>query len=360
MGRLMRFRMTAVELGAAAGVFRLARALQKPKLSVLTYHGFIDHDRRYVGQYAYLYRYCVSADRLGEQISFLKRTAHIVDAEEFLHIVDTGVVPRHSVLLTIDDALRSVIDVALPVFAVYDIRPIILVPTNGPNTAESATPWTQWHESLAGLILTDATAIAGSWRNFKDILAKLPLSPNGDALTMIKVLREAAWSSDSELHTELIRRAREAVGREPDPDLLRYSETSGLVMESMTWNQIRTASLYGAEIGGHTITHPRLSLLSNSSLKRELTQSAVDIEKQIGTPCRFFALPYGHPADFHPSQAAVLAQAGYHVAFTQEGGPCALPPQPLHISRTGIESVSTQAQVEFFTSRRPIRIASEN
>lgn len=64
--------------------------------------------------------------------------------------------------------------------------------------------------------------------------------------------------------------------------------------ESMNWiqiNQIANDPL--CTIGGHTVTHPRMTTLSNRELEKEVGQCMEDIACNIGKTINCFAYPYG-------------------------------------------------------------------
>ncbi|MGB9620052.1 MAG: polysaccharide deacetylase family protein [Armatimonadota bacterium] len=79
----------------------------------------------------------------------------------------------------------------------------------------------------------------------------------------------------------------------------------------MTAEQIRRMSDAGFEIGSHTMTHPRLTELSDADLNRELSDSKHVLEDLIGREVVAFSYPYG--AYDYRVLAAVEA-AGYRCA----------------------------------------------
>jgi peptidoglycan/xylan/chitin deacetylase (PgdA/CDA1 family) len=79
----------------------------------------------------------------------------------------------------------------------------------------------------------------------------------------------------------------------PSADLLRWSEVEELARA-------------GIEIGAHSVTHPRMSLLSPKETEEELLRSRATIEDRIGRPVRSFAYPYGE------STPGVRAAVGRH------------------------------------------------
>ena len=76
--------------------------------------------------------------------------------------------------------------------------------------------------------------------------------------------------------------------------------------ELLRWSEVEELARAGIEIGAHTVTHPRMSLLSPKETEEELLRSRAAIEDRIGRPVRSFAYPYGE------STPAVRAAVGRH------------------------------------------------
>lgn len=83
-------------------------------------------------------------------------------------------------------------------------------------------------------------------------------------------------------------------------------------LATMTWDELRALAADGVEIGSHTVSHPHLTRLDDTELRRELVESREIVEDQMGRPCRFLAYPFGEDDD-RVRHAARLA--GYLAAF---------------------------------------------
>lgn len=81
----------------------------------------------------------------------------------------------------------------------------------------------------------------------------------------------------------------------------------------MGWDQLRTLSSEGFEIGSHSATHPRMAGLQTGQVEAEVSQSIAAIERQLGTRVLTFAFPYGR----HDGLEAVEAvrRSGCRLAF---------------------------------------------
>lgn len=97
------------------------------------------------------------------------------------------------------------------------------------------------------------------------------------------------------------------------------------------WNRLRFLADHGWEVGSHTASHPRLSRLDDAALAFQLQSSKTVCERELSTPCRSIAYPYG---DVSPRVVSAAKVAGYSFG-------AALPvhfhaPHPLTWPRVGI------------------------
>ncbi|MGV2703806.1 polysaccharide deacetylase family protein [Aeromonas salmonicida] len=87
------------------------------------------------------------------------------------------------------------------------------------------------------------------------------------------------------------------------------------------------------EIGGHTLTHPRLSTLEPEQQAQEIRANKERLERLLGHPLLSFAYPYG---DLNESAKAEASAAGYRYAVATNSGPRAMHQDPLQIRRIAI------------------------
>ena len=87
------------------------------------------------------------------------------------------------------------------------------------------------------------------------------------------------------------------------------------------------------EIGGHTLTHPRLSTLAPEQQAREIRANKERLERLLGHPLLSFAYPYG---DLNESAKAEACAAGYRYAVATNSGPRTMHRDPFQIRRIAI------------------------
>jgi peptidoglycan/xylan/chitin deacetylase (PgdA/CDA1 family) len=104
-------------------------------------------------------------------------------------------------------------------------------------------------------------------------------------------------------------------------------------LRCMSWDDLRDLADKGWEIGSHSCSHPRLKRLDDERLAAELTESRLECERQIGTPCRALAYPRGTCDD---RLARAARDCGYLFAATVGQGPT--PPLPYQWPRIAMRN----------------------
>ena len=89
----------------------------------------------------------------------------------------------------------------------------------------------------------------------------------------------------------------------------------------LTWDQVRTMTATGIEMGAHTQSHPILTRVSLAQARQELEGSKNRIEAEINQPVKLFAYPNGLSTDFNADLQTILAQLNFAAAFTLLPGP---------------------------------------
>jgi peptidoglycan/xylan/chitin deacetylase (PgdA/CDA1 family) len=80
----------------------------------------------------------------------------------------------------------------------------------------------------------------------------------------------------------------------------------------LNWDEVAQLSRHKlAEIGAHTVTHPKLSAFSRARQEFEITRSKADLEERIGRPVASFAYPYASAAHINQLSVELMQQAGF-------------------------------------------------
>ena len=84
---------------------------------------------------------------------------------------------------------------------------------------------------------------------------------------------------------------------------------------TMTWDEVKQlAASPLCTIGSHTVTHPRLSNLSEAEIEFELMESKQQIETHIGKEVKYLSYPYGWKTDVN-EQVVEMANRLYVADF---------------------------------------------
>ena len=87
----------------------------------------------------------------------------------------------------------------------------------------------------------------------------------------------------------------------------------------LTEEQVVHMSRSGFEIGSHTRSHFNCGSSDEAALRREIVESKADLEALLHTPQRFFAFPWGLPANMSAA-ALQIAQTTYRYVLSAFGG----------------------------------------
>lgn len=96
-----------------------------------------------------------------------------------------------------------------------------------------------------------------------------------------------------------------------------FAQTAPPGDRPLTWPEIRELSATGWAIEAHSCAHWPHAGLAAAALTRELTQSRQLIERELGSPARFYAFPYG---SYDRRTLRALGAAGYRAGFSVHGG----------------------------------------
>lgn len=95
----------------------------------------------------------------------------------------------------------------------------------------------------------------------------------------------------------------------------------------MNWDQINQCFKAGIEIGSHSLTHGVLVELESSELKKEISESKIELENRLQTEITSFAYPYKFPEEkkkFTKDLYQLLKMNNYRTCVTTRIG-CVTP-----------------------------------
>ncbi|AUG81350.1 hydrolase [Kitasatospora sp. MMS16-BH015] len=263
------------------------------RLAVLAYHGVPD------------------PRSFAAQLDRLRRLATPVSLLEVERAVAEGrPLPPRSVLITFDDADRTVLTTALPQLAARRIPAAAFVIAELIGTDQPF--W--WHEAeYLARHGGRARAVAGPG----GVLAGLKALPDPDRRRSLHELRVSATHQAP----------RQEQLRPEDLHLLRAA---------------------GVAIGNHTLGHPSLSRCDDTTVQAEINGAHAILTQWLGEAPAAFAYPDG---GYDPRADAVLRQLGYRLAFLSDHRLSPrLPAHPLRISRLQVDATTSIRRIDSLLS----------
>jgi peptidoglycan/xylan/chitin deacetylase (PgdA/CDA1 family) len=291
--RALRAAISTPAAAWAASLLERSTEGASPTCAILTYHRVLDPETN-LTTYPGL---CVRPAELEAQLAEIVRRYEVIGLDALLSARrGEASLPRRSVLLTFDDAYTDFAANAWPILTGMSLPAVVFVPTDFAARPDLAF----WWERLYELVV-----LAG---------------PRGVIDTPIGPLR---------VHSPRTRRA--AFGR-----LRSYVKAEGegevrailAQLESavdapparghaLGWGELRQLAAAGATLAPHSKTHRLLPQLDDSTLRMELEEPRMDLEREIGASPPAVAYPSGA----HDARVRKAARsAGYELAFTTRRG----------------------------------------
>lgn len=253
----------------------------------------------------------VSAGFLDAWLASLRRAGVPVIAidDAAARICDPGRHPsgRRFVVITFDDGYADNLTCALPILEKYAAPFALYVTTDLVEGGESL-----WWVGLEQLLrVNDAVEVAPMSRRF----ATASLREKAGALAAVSAWVGEDTSQRAPLLRDVFRRYGVSAGE--------AARQAGLSREQLR----RLAGHPLATIGGHTVTHPELTRLSEEGAYQEMSANKVFLEDICQRPVSHFAYPYG---DGGEREAGLAREAGFRTALTTRQG-CLFPEHREHL-----------------------------
>jgi len=171
-------------------------------------------------------------------------------------------VPPNAVAITFDDGFRDTLTVAWPMMKEFRLPAVLFMPTDAIESREMLP----LHKLYYNNLLSGADAPASNSRERGEFIQRL--------------LRETQLTAPR-------------VGHE------LY----------LNWDELRTLQAEGMEIGGHTCSHAWLAALPVEEQRREIVESKIVLEKNLGRAVGSFAYPFGYSGtSFTEATLAIVRQ----------------------------------------------------
>ncbi len=238
--------------------------------------------------------------RFESVLKFLTKHYTPVSLQEVLTDFDGRRVPHRPVLVTFDDAYKTVSEFAAPLCSELGLPSVFFVNASCLDNQQLALDnLVCYVANIHGLDTINAAirSVCGTeefkLRSLTEVFARFLPSVT---LPARKTFR------DGLLHLASINERDLAVD-------------GGLYLNS---KQLRELAAFGCEIGNHTYTHVNCRSLSRDEFAEEIDHNRAVLEAVSGTQVRSFSVPYGSSVDLTCPLLEHLQQSGHEAVFLAE------------------------------------------
>ena len=224
-----------------------------------------------------------------------------VSLDQLNEMIRSGVPNRRPfVAFTIDDGYLDNYTNALPVFEKYDVPFAIFVATDFVDKKAIL-----WWDSIENLIMTHESVTTSDGRTY-------PCKTFQQRWNTFRYLRERILHLDQNCLEHGLNEMFALYG----------IDWYGPIKEKgMAWSQIKALADHPlCTIGGHTVSHPSLGILSQEDAEQEIREGIERIAQVIQHPVRYFAYPYGTPHEIGEREFSLIEGLGIQLAFMAHQG----------------------------------------
>lgn len=284
-------------------IYSLLRYIKKDKAIILMYHGISEKNitslENFDGKH-------VHRKLFEKQIVYLKKHYNIISLNKYIKSVNgTKKLPKNPVILTFDDGYRNNFTVLLPIIRKYVFPAIIYLPTK-----QIGTKIIHSNASIVSFLISntkkkDIELKVGNRNNFYDLRSK-----KKKLKSIIIILKKLNSLSKNEVKYVLNQIKKQTAIKLPRNDDNLFLMSWKEVMELNNFKQYMS-------FGSHTLTHPNLTKLTASEIKKELKSSKEELEMIFGTKIQHLAYPYGY---YNNYVSEISKDVGYSSGVTTEYG----------------------------------------
>jgi peptidoglycan/xylan/chitin deacetylase (PgdA/CDA1 family) len=253
----------------------------------------------------------VSPRRFEAHIRYLRRHRRVLSLVDAVTLLQTGqALPADAVVVTLDDGYRDAYDHAFPILRRHACPATLFITVEVADTGRIPWPQSLWR----CLHLTRKRELQASLRGRDGAGLEMPLSLRtaADRAAAHATLKMFVGGLRALERREILGAIARELEVEPEPDPTRAT---------LDWDELREMRRAGITVGSHTLTHPRLSALDDTTLRHELIESRRRLGQELETPITLFAYPFGSPEFFDERSKRAVVEAGYTAACSAVVGP---------------------------------------
>lgn len=251
--------------------------------------------------------------RFAEHLMFYREHFQIISLTQAVRLLRRreGVLRESYIVITFDDAYKSVLKRAVPLLDHWQLPATIFV------CDDFATGRAGYWRVRLSLLLGEKPEVAGELGRRLGTKEATPrelfnYAKNHFSEELISTVNEL-WDSSGLGHRDL-------------DFFMSYTDLHGLQTQQY-------------EIGSHTLSHPVLSALPFEVARQEIISGHRQVEEALKRACRFFSYPFGNVRHWLPAHEMVLQELGDVIALMANGGVNRWL-YPLHVRRIGVTDES--------------------
>jgi peptidoglycan/xylan/chitin deacetylase (PgdA/CDA1 family) len=235
-----------------------------------------------------------SRDRLKRQCEWICNNFSPLSLDSATHALETGELPRRSLLITIDDAKIEILRIA-DIFAAFNL-PISVFACVGWCATESPD-----EDTLLVRLVNQIEWYSGPVKSMVTSRGRIVLG--GSALETGKAI-DLILADKGALQPEF----ESILAVVQDDDSARDQRVS------CSWTELADLRASGVAIGGHSASHVNLATASPLRMRFEISETRRILDPRFGR-CSVFAYPYGMSGTFSRATTEQLSQHGFRYAF---------------------------------------------
>ncbi len=297
----------------ALGSMRYFQSAFTSTVSVVTYHGILPAG--YKSEDGFLDDVLISAEAFRAQLRLLKKHYNVISPDRFLGWIKCQEeLPKRAVVLTCDDGLLNHLTDMLPIL--HDERLECLFFATGSSLNDD--PVLLWHTELY-LLLRDAPLCSKSF-SFGKIEFALAGDPDQRHALWLQLVKRLSALHVAE-RRDFLNQAAKCFGLSTGW-WLEYIDSPSLRRRFclLSQGELKQLSSAGMTIGAHTLTHPVLSQLTDSSVRSELADCRRTLADCLGKPVWALAYPFGDSGSTGAREFRIAKEAEYDCAFLNVPG----------------------------------------
>lgn len=248
-------------------------------------------------------RVATTPDTFARHLTYFRRCYTPISIDRLI----SGDIPPRALLITIDDAYRSVLEIAAPMLRDAGMPAVLM--TNARVVEGGCVPLDNVlslaMEELGPTGLGTALALTDPW-----------------SCTIQRLVQDHLPRLNGERREEMRQRLLRLL-RLTDADILASSQP---FLSADDLHQL--AARYDIAVGNHTLSHVHLRALDSAELVREIAGGRAAVEQITRRPARAFSIPYGSRKDATPAALEVIRASGHEAVFLVQTRTNAARPAP--------------------------------